>query len=133
MIDIFVLSTWASHAHGACVSLQSHSPFAPSLQTFPARARSRASTCICMHNLCHTKGKSRDCLILKQNIQAKKVYSRLKLVTSFTGMGERSICRSCHLPTIRNVRGIVMLPALFDPIPVMRVSCLHTSCLVDFC
>ena len=98
----------ASHARGACVSLQSYSPFAPSLQTFPARARSRASTWICMHNLCDTKGKFRGWRIWKQNIQAKKVYSRYKLVTSFRGMGERSIFKSCHRLTIRNVRGIVM-------------------------
>ena len=41
MVDIFVLSTWASHAHVTCVSLQSDSPFAPSLQTFPLTARAR--------------------------------------------------------------------------------------------
>ena len=38
MIDIFVLSTWASHAHGACVCLQSQSP-SVSLQTFPLTVR----------------------------------------------------------------------------------------------
>ena len=116
----------------ACVSPQSHPPFSPSLQTFllTARTRSRRSTCIIYGK---TKGKSRHRLIWKQNIPAKQVYSRHKLVTSFTGMGERSIFKSCYRPTIRNVRGIVMLRALFDPIPVMVVSCLHNSCLVDLC
>ena len=136
LIDICVLSTWASHAHGACVSLQSHSPFAPSLQTFPIRERVRVHprvyVCIIYGD---TKDKFWDCLIWKQNIQAKKVSSRHKLVISFKGMGERSIYifKSCHRSTIRNVQGIMMSRALFDLIPVMRVSCLHTSCLVDFC
>ena len=124
LVDIF--------ARAACVSLQSHSPFSSSLQTFPlsARARSRACTCIIYGK---AKGKFLHCLIWKQNIQGKQVFSRHRLVTSFTGMGERSIFKSCHRPTIRNVWGIVMLRALFDPIPVVWVSCLHTSCLIDFC
>ena len=128
LIDICVLSTWASHAHGACVSLQSHSPFAPSLQTFPIRERVRVHprvyVCIIYGD---TKDKFWDCLIWKQNIQAKKVSSRHKLVISFKGMGERSIYifKSCHRSTIRNVQGIMMSRALFDLIPVMRVSCLH--------
>ena len=129
LVDIFVLNTRVSHAHGTCVSLQSHSPFSPSLQTFPltACARSRAPTCI----IYGKKVNSRHRLIWKQNIQAKKVYSRLKLVTSFAGMEERSIFKSCHRPTIRNVRVIVTSRALFDPIPVMRHGILSTHLMLS--
>ena len=114
MINIFVLSTWASHAHGACLSLQSHSPFAPSLQTFPARARSRASTCKCMHNLCDTKENlgiaysENTTFKLKRSIQD----SSLWLPSQERG---RSIFKSCHRPTIRNVRGIVMCARYLIP------------------
>ena len=131
MINIFVLSTCSSHTHGACVSLQSHSPFAPSLQTFPARARVRVHPRVYVCMIYATQKVNSGMPDLKTKHSVKKVYSRHKLVTSFTGMGERSIFKSSRRPTIRNVRGIVMSARYLIPYRSCGAGILSTHLMLS--
>ena len=111
LIDIFVLNTWASDVSLSSLTISLHPHSRPFLLAH-VRVHLRVYVCIIYGD---TKDKFRDCLIWKQTIQAKKIYSRHKLVTFFTGKGERSIFKSCHRPTVRNVRGIVMCARYLIP------------------